>query len=574
MPSPATASVALMAMLAFGVLVGSVTATGGAESLANALVVAVAPASHPVTTAASRSGGSGGGGGGGSSGGSSPKPAAAAQAPAQQQTIIAAASPTEPGSTPGGTGSTSSGLLSLPPIKHVFVIMLSDQGYNQAFVERTGHPYLSKTLRDQGELIADYYGVATSPLANEIALLSGQGPTEQTQLNCPVYAAIAPAKKGADAQVLGNGCAYPVATPTLANQLDNAGHRWRAYVQGIEDGGKGQPTTCRHPQLGADDADQAARPGDPYVTWSNPFVYFRSLTNAGQCRKNDVGLNQLANDLKQTSTTPAFSYIAPDPCDDGSDQPCAADAHAGLAAADTFLKSVVPEIERSPSYKQDGLIAITFDEAPQTGTLADSSSCCDQPAFPNLTSSAGASTGTTTTTTTTTPAASTTTATTTTATTTPGATTTTGATTTEAGCPTTTGTGTTTGTTTTGTPATTTGTTTASAPPTPTTTTGTDTTPTAGTGTTTTTTTTTTTSGAASTGCTTTGDSTPPAGGQVGLLLISQYVKPGSLDSVDTFNHFSLLKSVEDLFGLKHLGYATDPALPVFDAAIFNAKAK
>jgi hypothetical protein len=48
-------------------------------------------------------------------------------------------------------------------------------------------------------------------------------------------------------------------------------------------------------------------------------------------------------------------------------------------------------------------------------------------------------------------------------------------------------------------------------------------------------------------------------------------VTPNSLDQVDTFNHFSLLKSIEDLFGLKPLGYARDSALPVFDSAIFNA---
>jgi hypothetical protein len=48
-------------------------------------------------------------------------------------------------------------------------------------------------------------------------------------------------------------------------------------------------------------------------------------------------------------------------------------------------------------------------------------------------------------------------------------------------------------------------------------------------------------------------------------------VTSNSLDQVDTFNHFSLLKSIEDLFGLKPLGYARDSALPVFDAAIFNA---
>jgi hypothetical protein len=57
----------------------------------------------------------------------------------------------------------------------------------------------------------------------------------------------------------------------------------------------------------------------------------------------------------------------------------------------------------------------------------------------------------------------------------------------------------------------------------------------------------------------------------VGALLISRYVKPGSSDAADTFNHFSLLKTVEDLFSLKHLGYSADPSLPEFDSAIFNA---
>jgi len=60
-------------------------------------------------------------------------------------------------------------------------------------------------------------------------------------------------------------------------------------------------------------------------------------------------------------------------------------------------------------------------------------------------------------------------------------------------------------------------------------------------------------------------------GGQVGLLLISQYVKPGSTDTLDYFNHFSLLGSIEELFGLKRLGYAKDPALPLFYGSVFNA---
>ena len=63
-------------------------------------------------------------------------------------------------------------------------------------------------------------------------------------------------------------------------------------------------------------------------------------------------------------------------------------------------------------------------------------------------------------------------------------------------------------------------------------------------------------------------------GGRVGLLLLSPFVQAGSSDLVDSYNHFSLLRSVEDLFGLDHLGYAADPALPAFDAAVYNAKPK
>ena len=74
-----------------------------------------------------------------------------------------------------------------------------------------------------------------------------------------------------------------------------------------------------------------------------------------------------------------------DPCDDGSDTPCSPHAKAGPAAADAFLKSVIPGILSSPAYKAEGLIAITYDQAPQSGPSADSSSCCGNPStYPNL----------------------------------------------------------------------------------------------------------------------------------------------------------------------------------------------
>ena len=68
------------------------------------------------------------------------------------------------------------------------------------------------------------------------------------------------------------------------------------------------------------------------------------------------------------------------------------------------------------------------------------------------------------------------------------------------------------------------------------------------------------------------GGATSPTGGggQVGLLLLSQYVKPGFPDATDYFNHYSLLASIEQLFGLQRLGYASDPTLPVFGAAVYD----
>jgi hypothetical protein len=44
-------------------------------------------------------------------------------------------------------------------------------------------------------------------------------------------------------------------------------------------------------------------------------------------------------------------------------------------------------------------------------------------------------------------------------------------------------------------------------------------------------------------------------GGRTGAVLVSRFITPGSLNSTP-YNHYSLLRTIEDLFGLKPLGYA------------------
>jgi phosphatidylinositol-3-phosphatase len=47
-------------------------------------------------------------------------------------------------------------------------------------------------------------------------------------------------------------------------------------------------------------------------------------------------------------------------------------------------------------------------------------------------------------------------------------------------------------------------------------------------------------------------------GDQIGAVLLSPFVKPGSTSSVG-YNHYSLLRSLEDIFRIpEHLGYASD----------------
>jgi hypothetical protein len=226
-----------------------------------------------------------------------------------------------------------------------------------------------------------------------------------------------------------------------------------------EGASSGADGACGHPALGAAGGGApipAATPpaGLTYATFRNPFVYFHSLIDSSACASNDVGLDKLAGDLTNAKGTPSFSYIVPDLCHDASPTPCASGAPAGLPAAEGFLKQVVPEILHSKAYKENGLLAITTDQAPSSGEFADSSSCCGQPQFPNL--------------------------------------------------------------------------------PAPSSALG------------------------------------PEGGGQVGALLLSPFIKQGV--SQEPYNHFSLLRTIEDLFGLPHLGYAGLSKVSSFEPSIFSVR--
>jgi hypothetical protein len=55
------------------------------------------------------------------------------------------------------------------------------------------------------------------------------------------------------------------------------------------------------------------------------------------------------------------------------------------------------------------------------------------------------------------------------------------------------------------------------------------------------------------------------------MLLISPFVKAGSVNETGHYNHFSMLVTLEELFRLERIGYALEPVLTPFDSTVFNA---
>ena len=62
-----------------------------------------------------------------------------------------------------------------------------------------------------------------------------------------------------------------------------------------------------------------------------------------------------------------------------------------------------------------------------------------------------------------------------------------------------------------------------------------------------------------------------PGGGLIGTLLLSTQVAPATTDATP-YNHYALLCSIEDIFGLTHLGFAGAPGLTCFGNDVYDAK--
>lgn len=288
----------------------------------------------------------------------------------------------------------------MPPIRHVFLVVLENKNFTATFGTHSEAPYLAQTLRAKGVLLPQYYGTGHNSLDNYIAMMGGQASTPQTSNDCGTYADFHQTGTAADGQAVGQGCVYPASVETLANQLMAAGLTWKGYMEDMGNDPAREAATCGHPPLDqADLTEEAEGPstavplGDMYATRHDPFMYFHAVIDEPICKTNVVNLQELKTDLRSVATTPNFSYITPNLCNDGHDSPCANGQPGGLRSINTFLEKWIPTILDSPAYRKDGLLIITFDEGGDgkiektlTGVTVtvNGTSCCNEQEGPNL----------------------------------------------------------------------------------------------------------------------------------------------------------------------------------------------
>jgi hypothetical protein len=338
------------------IVASAMTGTGSSGALAALVGRSLASSNTPVATAPAPSEAP--------SGGEAPaaapsEPASSPSEPLASPESAPAPAPSEPASEPAAkepATTPSTPEAEVGPVKHVFVISLTSPGYEQSLGAQSQMPYLSATLRPQGELLSNYALLGEAGLPNQIAAISGQPPNASTTAGCSTYAEFPPSAKASSNGVLGgSGCIYPVETLTLADQLGSSRLTWRAYVDGMVDA-TGSPANCVHP--GPEEVETVVPGG--YTARQNPFVYFHSLLDLGDCSADDMPIDQLTADLRKAEKTPSFSFIAPTLCNSGATGQCPVGGIEGPASADAFLSAWVPKILASPAYKADGLLIVNF----------------------------------------------------------------------------------------------------------------------------------------------------------------------------------------------------------------------
>lgn len=183
-------------------------------------------------------------------------------------------------------------------------------------------PYLT-SLAQQNAYAAQYFADTHPSLGNYFMMTTGQIVSNDLNFNGTVD------------------------VDNIIRELVKAGKTWRAYLEDI-------------PQIGY--------LGDgpyPYAKTHNPFAYFSDIRYNPAQAQNMAPFNQFATDIAG-SNLPNFMYVAPNQINNMHDCPPSepgCDNDQKLMIGDMWVQQNIAPLLNNPTFQQDGLLIITWDES-------------------------------------------------------------------------------------------------------------------------------------------------------------------------------------------------------------------
>src|SRR5262249_43621280 len=212
----------------------------------------------------------------------------------------------------------------VPAFDHVFIVALENQSFSNAM---GGMPFLNQLANRYG-LATNFFANTHPSIGNYFWLTTGQNITNDSNF------------------------AGTVTDDNIVRQLNLAGKSWRSYAENL-------------PSTGYTGGDSY-----PYVKRHNPFAYFSDVLNNQSQANNLVPFSQFSIDLAN-GQLPNYSFIIPNQFHNSHDCPPSIPNCTNadkLAADDQWLQANIDPLIASATFREGGLLIITWDESVNTDT--------------------------------------------------------------------------------------------------------------------------------------------------------------------------------------------------------------
>jgi phospholipase C len=218
------------------------------------------------------------------------------------------------------------------PIRHLWIVMMENTDWS-AIKGSSSAPYINNTLVARFAHAEDYRAHMHNSLPNYFLLEAGDPMGQKGKSPTPAELRLS-------------------TTDHLATYLARARVSWKSYRENLPGGGRSCPL---------------ADPGAPYSADHNAPVYFDDFTGA-TCIAHERPLTELTSDLRR-NRVPRYSFIVPNDYHQG-EKPMPEGSSDLVRNADSFLQTLIPEIQATTAYRRDGAILVLWDEG---------AACCDNP---------------------------------------------------------------------------------------------------------------------------------------------------------------------------------------------------